>query len=62
MTAECIEKPELKGEAAAALISIGKKLASSHPQEVKSAINKLLESKVDQLTEKKAQEILNTIK
>jgi hypothetical protein len=26
MTVECIEKPELKGEAAAALISIGKKL------------------------------------
>lgn len=62
MTVEYIEKPALKGEAAAALISISKKLASSYPQDVKNAINKLLESKVDQLTQKKAQEILNSIK
>ncbi|MGC8887154.1 MAG: HEAT repeat domain-containing protein [Verrucomicrobiia bacterium] len=62
LATEFIANQSLKDEAAAAIISVSQKIVSKHPDEVKDAIQKILNEKFDQLTHKKAQEILNKIK
>lgn len=62
LATEYIGNQTLKDEAAAAIIAVSQKIVSSHPDEVKDALQKILNEKFDQLTHKKAQEILNKIK
>lgn len=62
ITSDLVSSQALKNEAAAAMISIGQKLAKSNPQEVKNALSKLTTQDFDQLTRKKAEEILKSIK
>ena len=62
ITTDLVSVPSLKNEAAAAMISISRKLAKSNPQEVKNALSKITTQDFDQLTRKKAEEILNSIK
>jgi hypothetical protein len=62
ITTDLVSVPSLKNEAAAAMISISRKLAKSNHQEVKNALSKITTQDFDQLTRKKAEEILNSIK
>lgn len=62
MASNFLSTPTLKNEAAAALIAVGQKLAKTHPQEVKTELKNLLTQDFDQLTRKKVEEILNSIK